>query len=94
MRARIGAPVFVQKKAVAQIPLFALIIHGGFDLDGALKAVPDMNGYPVDFDITDRKLHLSSAPRVESYRGFVFASRAETGPSLAAFLGSNDRRYR
>ena len=59
----------------------------GFDLDGALKAVPDMNGYPGDFDITDRKLHLSSAPRVESYRGFVFASRAETGPSLAAFLG-------
>ena len=59
----------------------------GFDLDGALKAVPDMNGYPSDFDITDRKLHLSSAPRVESYRGFVFASRAETGPSLAAFLG-------
>ena len=59
----------------------------GFDLDGALKAVPDADGYPSDFDITDPRLHLSPAPRVESYRGFVFASRAKNGPSLSAFLG-------
>ena len=59
----------------------------GFDLDGTLKAVPDVEGYPNDFDLTDPNLHLSPAPRVESYRGFVFASRVKDGPSLPTFLG-------
>ena len=59
----------------------------GFDLDGVLKAVPDVDGYPNDFDMADPGNHLASAPRVESYRGFVFASMAAEGPVLTDFLG-------
>ena len=60
----------------------------GFGLDGKLKAVPDMGSYPNTFDMNDRSLHLKSAARVDSYRGFVFASKVSEGPSLKEFLGS------
>ena len=59
----------------------------GFALDGVLTAVPDVGSYPESFNIKDPSLHLVSAARVESYRGFVFASKAVTGPSLRDFLG-------
>lgn len=58
-----------------------------FGLDGSLKFVPDIHGYPAGFDIADPALRLQSAPRVESYRGFIFASFAPDGPSLTDFLG-------
>ncbi|MCC2099037.1 MAG: hypothetical protein KDJ29_19260, partial [Hyphomicrobiales bacterium] len=45
------------------------------------------HGYPAGFDIADPALRLQSAPRVESYRGFIFASFAPDGPSLTDFLG-------
>lgn len=59
----------------------------GFDLDGSLKAIPDIESYPEGFQLTDPDLQLRSAARVDSYRGFVFASQAPEGPSLANFLG-------
>ena len=59
----------------------------GFALDGVLTAVPDIGSYPGTFDIKDRSLHLTSAARVEPYRGFVFASKVAAGPSLSDFLG-------
>ena len=59
----------------------------GFGLDGELKAVPDLDSYPNTFDMKDRSLHLASAARVDSYRGFVFASKVSEGPSLGEFLG-------
>ena len=59
----------------------------GFALDGVLKAVPDIESYPGSFDIKDKALHLISAARVESYRGFIFASKATAGPNLYDFLG-------
>jgi phenylpropionate dioxygenase-like ring-hydroxylating dioxygenase large terminal subunit len=34
------------------------------------------------------ELHLKRAPRVEAYRGFIFASLAAKGPTLADFLGT------
>ena len=58
-----------------------------YDLSGELKAVPDLDSYPASFKITHPSLHLKSAPRVESYRGFIFASCAEQGPGLIEFLG-------
>lgn len=59
-----------------------------FRLDGTLAAVPHPQSYPDDFSLTDPKKHLARAPRVDSYRGFVFASLAGDGPSLLEHLGS------
>lgn len=59
-----------------------------FGLDGRLNSVPHRQSMPPDFDIKDARLSLAQVPRVESYRGFVFASLAPTGESLADFLGS------
>ncbi|MCK9511070.1 MAG: Rieske 2Fe-2S domain-containing protein [Pigmentiphaga sp.] len=58
-----------------------------FALDGTLKGLPHPSSYPEDFIIGARENSLGRAPRVEVYRGFVFASLAESGPSLREFLG-------
>lgn len=51
--------------------------------DGSLIGVPQPDGYAEP----DTLPGLARAPRVESYGGFVFASHAGEGPSLAEFLG-------
>ena len=67
---------------------FVCPYHGwGFDTDGALKVVPTPQGYGADPKKVFAELGLARAPRVESYRGFVFASLADKGPSLKDFLG-------
>lgn len=53
--------------------------------DGALLNVPMPASYPPGFDT--RTLGLARVPRVASYRGFVFASKAADGPDLPSFLG-------
>lgn len=53
-----------------------------YGLDGRLIGLPLPEGYAAKPD-----LGLASVPRVESYRGFVFASHAGKGPGLAQFLG-------
>ncbi len=65
---------------------FVCPYHGwSYDSAGALRAVPFESGY-------DKKnlsqLRLKAVPRVATYRGFIFASLAQTGPGLEAFLGS------
>jgi phenylpropionate dioxygenase-like ring-hydroxylating dioxygenase large terminal subunit len=64
---------------------FACPYHGWtYDLDGTLLGVP----YPGGCTAFDKRAHgLRHAPRVESYRGFVFASFAPDGPSLGEHLG-------
>src|SRR5439155_651475 len=64
---------------------FACPYHGWtYDLDGALLGVPYPGGY-TDFD---KSAHgLRHAARVDSYRGFVFASFSPIGISLAEHLG-------
>jgi fatty-acyl-CoA synthase len=59
-----------------------------FANDGSL-----MNyAFPEGYAGTDKsKLGLSRVPRVESYRGFVFASMATEGPSLLDHLGGAKR---
>ena len=81
-----GAVVCVEDKGNAE--LFRCCYHGWtFKLNGALDAVSMPRGYGKDFDLADPALGMPRAPRVEAYRGFVFASLAEDGVSLAEHLG-------
>lgn len=64
---------------------FVCPYHGwSYDVAGGLMAVPFESGY-------DRKklsqLRLKAVPRVATYRGFIFGSLAQSGPSLEEFLG-------
>ena len=59
-----------------------------FHLDGRVRAIPLMKGYDgtrLTLDSPDAS--MKPAARVDSYRGFVFASLSPEGPSLAEFLG-------
>ncbi len=59
-----------------------------FHLDGTVKGIPLPHGYdgtrmtPANPDCS-----MKRAARVDSYRGFVFASLASDGPTLPEFLG-------
>jgi len=65
---------------------FVCPYHGwSYDRAGALKAVPFSTGYASD---VTRSLGLKAAPRVATYRGFIFASLADKGPGLEEFLGA------
>lgn len=66
---------------------FACPYHGWtYATDGGLRSVPYPRGY--DRAATEMtNLGLVRVPRVESYRGFIFASLAAHGPSLPEFLG-------
>jgi phenylpropionate dioxygenase-like ring-hydroxylating dioxygenase large terminal subunit len=65
---------------------FVCPYHGwSYDRGGALKAVPLASSFPQE---KMAGLRLEAAPRVESYRGFVFASLSPSGPGLLEFLGS------
>ncbi|MEV0766750.1 aromatic ring-hydroxylating oxygenase subunit alpha [Nocardia salmonicida] len=62
--------------------------HGWtFSNTGALSAVPMREGYGETFQKVRSELALAEAPRVESYRGFIFASLAAEGISLTEHLG-------
>lgn len=59
-----------------------------FHLNGELYGIPSAEGYDdtrLSLDGPDAR--VKPAPRVDSYRGFVFASLAEDGPDLKTFLG-------
>ncbi|MGE0798764.1 MAG: aromatic ring-hydroxylating dioxygenase subunit alpha [Lautropia sp.] len=59
-----------------------------FDLDGRFRAMPEPAGYDgTGLDPRSGSCDIRRAPRVRSYRGFVFASLAASGPTLEAFLG-------
>ncbi len=60
-----------------------------FHHDGRLKSIPMMeSGYKgTRLSKDSPELCMKRAARVESYRGFVFASLAKDGPSLRDFLG-------
>jgi benzoate/toluate 1,2-dioxygenase subunit alpha len=60
---------------------FTCLYHGwNFDTDGKLLRVPVPEGCAPAFS-TDR-FDLAKAPRIGIYRGFVFASMAQDGPSF------------
>jgi phenylpropionate dioxygenase-like ring-hydroxylating dioxygenase large terminal subunit len=59
-----------------------------FQLDGTLDRYPLPHGYDGTRMSPDNPdVNVKPAPRVDSYRGFVFCSLAEDGPSLEDFLG-------
>jgi phenylpropionate dioxygenase-like ring-hydroxylating dioxygenase large terminal subunit len=68
---------------------FACPYHGWtYDLAGTLLGVP----YPGGYASFDKRAHgLARAPRVASYRGFVFASLSAAGPTLAEHMGAVTR---
>lgn len=81
-----GAMVCHTAKGTAKS--FSCPYHGWtFGLDGTLKYVPVRTGYEPGSDRKLQALSLARVARVESYRGFVFASLAARGPSLVDFLG-------
>jgi phenylpropionate dioxygenase-like ring-hydroxylating dioxygenase large terminal subunit len=64
---------------------FVCPYHGwSYDRTGALRALPFASGYSKE---TLNNLELKKVPRVENYRGFLFASLAPSGESLEEFLG-------
>ncbi len=64
---------------------FVCPYHGwSYDRGGVLRYVPIPSGYRQE---SLAELALAAVPRVAVYRGFIFASLAGDGPSLAEFLG-------
>lgn len=63
--------------------------HGwSFRLDGSLEAMPMESGYADTSVLQQRsEFGLKPLPRLDSYRGFWFASLSPQGPSLREFLG-------
>jgi len=60
--------------------------HGWtYGADGALVSVPQADAYPRSFD--KKRFGLMRVPRVTNYRGLIFASMAEDGPSFVEYLG-------
>ena len=59
-----------------------------FRLDGSHLSVPMKNGMDgTCYDPKHPDFQMRHVARVESYRGFVFASQSEDGPDLKTFLG-------
>jgi len=81
-----GAQVVAEESGNA--PEFRCCYHGwSYHTDGRIKNIPLRHAYPQRLDMSDPKLAMVQVPRVQSHRGFVFASLAATGPSLEQFLG-------
>jgi phenylpropionate dioxygenase-like ring-hydroxylating dioxygenase large terminal subunit len=65
---------------------FVCPYHGwSYDRGGALRAASFESGYDRG---RLKDLGLRAVPRVALYRGFIFASAADEGPSLEQFLGA------
>ncbi|QQX87211.1 Rieske 2Fe-2S domain-containing protein [Cupriavidus necator] len=59
-----------------------------FKLDGSHLSLPLKNGLEgTCYDPAHPDFSMKKVARVDSYRGFVFASQAPDGPSLRTFLG-------
>ena len=86
-----GAAVVGKRCGTTQY--FRCMYHGWtYKTDGALHAVPQRKGYDdTGIDLSDPIYGMTRAPRVTSYRGFVFATLAEEGPDLETFLGPATR---
>ena len=81
--------VCITQKRFGNVLGFRCPYHGWmYGTDGALAGVPHSVGYrETDFDRAARCYSLRQIPRVDEYRGFVFASLSPEGPSLENFLG-------
>ena len=76
----------VCRKASGNAKLFQCAYHGWtYRTDGSLNAVPWPEGYAEG--VNDSRFNLAQAPRVESYRGFIFATLNPDAPSVPDWLG-------
>ena len=65
-----------------------------FNADGTSKAVPLAKGYDgTKLDVSSAACNVKRAARVDSYRGFVFASLADHGPGLVEWLGASKAAF-
>ncbi len=79
-----GAKVVNERRGHAQ--RLTCCYHGwSFDTDGKLATVPVPEGCGASFN--KDAFGLARAPRTGDYRGFVFASLAERGPSFEDHIG-------
>lgn len=76
-------------KPYGRVGSFRCPYHGWtFDTDGRIDGIPHECGYDaVGTPAADPEHGLRQIPRVQTYRGFVFASLAPTGTPLVEFLG-------
>ncbi len=61
--------------------------HWEYGLDGRLSFVPRPEGYD-GFDLHRETLGLVPVPRVDTYRGLIFATLDRDAPALIDYLGS------
>lgn len=67
--------------------LFRCAYHGwSYRSDGALAGIPLRKAYPADIEPGDPRYSMRAVPRVDAYRGFVFASLSAEGPTLDRYL--------
>lgn len=75
----------VCEREIGQVKFFRCVYHGWmYDTTGKLIGVTGREAYGPDFRPED--MGLAPAPRVDDYRGFVFASLAKDGESLREHL--------
>ena len=66
---------------------FRCAYHGWtYRSDGSLAALPQRPSYPKDLAPGEAEYALLHAPRLGTYRGFIFASLAPDGPGLDDYL--------
>lgn len=75
----------------AHAPRIRCVYHGYvFDTDGTLLHIPQEDGYGNSgFCKGESNSNVRKVPRVEIYRGFVFASLASQGSDLVSWLGAS-----
>ena len=67
---------------------FVCPYHGWtYAANGELRVIPIAQGYGEGLSEKMKSLGLSHVPRVDTYRGFIFASLTKEGPPLDEFLG-------
>lgn len=77
----------VCQQACGKTKLFLCAYHGwSYDIDGNLAGVPWRDGQSKDFDLAD--WGLIQVPRVDTYRGFIFASFDKGVVPLEDHLGN------
>ncbi|MEQ9328294.1 MAG: SRPBCC family protein [Rhodospirillales bacterium] len=76
----------VCRKAKGSAKLFQCAYHGWtYRSDGTLNSVPWPEGYAEG--VNDSRFNLAQAPRVESYRGFIFATLNPEAAPVTDWLG-------
>jgi benzoate/toluate 1,2-dioxygenase alpha subunit len=74
--------------ASGHVEHFRCAYHGWtFRTNGEVDGISMPRGYGEAIDLTDPAMGMRRLARVDQYRGFVFASLAEDGPTLEDWLG-------